>query len=111
MIEAGAGLSPQDVDETVRQAAQEAAGGPIKVRVQPQVYLKGKGARGAFLAWRGVHWMITCTSVKEAQGLRKALTAFFAAVGRQGFVVVTKTLDSLPAGMAESATSDHFPPE
>lgn len=107
VIEAGAGLTPHDIDETVRQAAEEASGGPIKVRVQPQVFLKSKGPRGAYLAWRGVHWMITCEAVEDAQDLRTALTVFFEAVGKVGSKAVANALDSLPEGMAESATSDH----
>lgn len=66
-------------DETVQEAAALEPGQTIRLRVQPQVYLKrpGQYRTGMYLAWKGVYWNLACPTVESALGIRDVLTRVF----------------------------------
>ena len=80
-----------DLDQVLHQAEAANPGQPIRIRIQPQVWISGR----EYLAWRRVSWPLRCDSVEEAISLRMAMEAFFVAVGARGPVQVAQELYGL----------------
>lgn len=78
------------IDDAVREAAQEAPGEAIRVRLQPTILRRGKDNQQR--AWAGVSWNLSCPTVDEAIALREGLRAFFDAVAEDGIGAVLARL-------------------
>lgn len=100
------GLEQYDVNDSLNEAAESVPGQAIRVRVQPQLYIKRPSHRTPmYLAWRGVYWTMECADVQEGMALREAMSAFFAALPA-GTAAVIAALDKLKVDGVESAPSE-----
>lgn len=79
------------VDETLEEAERANPGQPIKLRVQPQIQVKGIG----YLAWRKLSWAFAVADVVEAQAFREALTLFFRVLTLRGIAQTCTGLRAL----------------
>lgn len=84
------------IDDPVREAALEAPGEPIKIRVQPTLFRRGKDNQQR--AWAGVAWNLSCDTVEEVVALREALRAFFEAAEQHGIAHVGEQLAAIKVG-------------
>lgn len=82
-----------DLDRPAFEAQAERPDSPIRLRVQPTLLRVRPGETGGnHRSWSGVSWAIECQTAEEAIAVRKALEAFFGALGRQGAVAVEAAL-------------------
>jgi hypothetical protein len=106
------------IDDSLREAIEhKRAGEPIRIRIQPQVYIRRPGASmtgkagvgvGSYLAWKGLYWQVNCTTVEEGSQFRQALARFFGLLESHGLHAVIKVLDTLASTPVESpATHSH----
>jgi hypothetical protein len=86
-----------DLNRSIREAAKERPGKPIKLRIQPMVLRSVDGKGGQYHAWKDVRWMLTFDSPAEAYAMREALRAFFDTVGRVGAAETERALLSAQA--------------
>lgn len=78
----------QTTDQTLTEARAAAPGQPIRLRLQPQLFIKGRG----YQAWRLVSWAVRCQTAGEVKELRRALEAFFTRIERDGPAAVGEEL-------------------
>ena len=66
-------------DPQLQEAAQQAqaAGEPLQIRFSPQVY---KPATRTYASWRDTSWTVGVPGAEEAEQVKAAVEAFFAAV-------------------------------
>lgn len=87
-----------DLDQTVRDAAEERPGKTIRIRVQPSVlrtHPSGRGHDQQHQPWKHVRWILECETVEEAIALRQAMQDFFALVADHGAATVRTHLATL----------------
>lgn len=88
--------SEAQLDQPVYAAQQERPDQPIKLRIQPTLLRVPAGStRSNHQAWTGLSWNLDCATAAEAIAVRKALAAFFAAIGAEGPEVVRQALTPL----------------
>ena len=109
MIRVALSTEQQPENQSVYDAAESRPGLPIKLRVQPQLYVRTvpyKAYRtGAFHAWRHVHWSVECQTVEEAIGVKDVLSACFRALQVMEPGEAQMVLDAATAQHVESATA------
>lgn len=83
----------RDVDQPAHDAAAERPNRPVRLRIQPTLLRASAGKpMGNHKSWQGVSWSIECRSAQEAIEVRKAMQAFFTAIGVHGAPAVEKAL-------------------
>lgn len=86
---------PEEQDQQVHEAFEGRK--QVRLRLQPDLYYADHGgSRGAYVAWRGVHWKVDCSTPGEALALKEALRTFFTVCGRSGPDRVRHLLESTP---------------
>ena len=92
--------------ESVEAAATRHPGAPIRVRVQPQLFMPPPPHRryGMYLSWKGVFWNFQCQDVEEVLALHRAMMSFFWQVREHGSPLVNDWLDRMPHVPLQSAS-------
>jgi hypothetical protein len=75
---------PDDENAPLYAAAELRPDKPIRLRFQPDIFMKDRAERGLYCAWRGVHWTLDCQTPDEAIELKQALGAFFKVAAEAG---------------------------
>ena len=94
------------IDEPVWAAQASAPGEKLRLRIQPQLFVKKATDTirgGTYLGWKGVFWNVSCESVAEVIAIRDALVRFFALLEHAGVDYVIEALDNLLNVPVESA--------
>jgi hypothetical protein len=83
-----------DEDAQVYRIAEQRPDAPIRIRIQPDLYVQRDG-RALYMAWRQVFWRVECATPGEAIALKDALHAFFSCCLRSGADNVRMHLETL----------------
>jgi hypothetical protein len=93
-----------DMDRSIKQAAAERPGKPIRLRLQPMV-LRSVGPKGGqYHAWKDVRWLVECDNAAEAYATRDALRAFFDTLAVIGPAETQQVLKAARAAAGDEAS-------
>lgn len=83
-MEINTGTSLRDIDAPLAEAYEGNVEGPIRVRVQPTVWIPRQDGTGYRQQWRKVIWNLQFKSFEEAVSFRLVLQEFFTALALVG---------------------------
>src|SRR5262245_54804419 len=92
------GIATQsDIDQPIAEAFEANIAGPLRVRIQPTVYIPSQTGSGRYAQWKRVIWNCAFSSFEEAQAFRLLMGEFFTALALVGPTALRVHLASLRA--------------
>lgn len=98
MLVSGSG-HPEDIDAPIALAKEADIDSPVRIRIQPTVYIPERQSSGRYVQWKQVVWNVALQNFEEARTFRYLLAEFFTALALVGPTALRVHLASLRASV------------